>query len=113
MTGKRSSRTSTAQFCVAGMVWIRPTKTKLQYGIKTAFNGCCALENIVVEGDILQDINFSYSSKLTHDSLLSILRALVNNTEGAALTCTLGKENLAKLTDGEKALATEKGWTLA
>lgn len=90
-----------------------PPKTKLQYGINTAFNGCYALENIVVEGDILQDINFSYSSKLTHDSLLSILRALVNNTEGAALTCTLGAVNLAKLTDEEKAIATEKGWTLA
>lgn len=90
-----------------------PPKTKLQYGIKTAFNGCYALENIVVEGDILQDINFSHSSKLTHDSLMSILGALVNNTEGTTLTCTLGAANLAKLTDGEKAIATEKGWTLA
>ena len=90
-----------------------PPKTKLQNGINTAFNGCYALENIVVEGDILQDINFSYSSKLTHDSLMSILGALVNNTEGTTLTCTLGAANLAKLTDGEKAIATEKGWTLA
>lgn len=90
-----------------------PPKTKLQNNIKTAFNGCYALENIVVEGDILQDINFSYSSKLTHDSLMSIIGALTNNTEGTTLTCTLGKENLAKITDSEKAIATEKGWTLA
>ena len=89
-----------------------PPKTKLHYGIKTAFNGCYALENIVVEGDILQDINFSYSSKLTHDSLMSIINALVNNTEGTTLTCSLGTTNLAKLTDAEKAIATEKGWTL-
>ncbi|MBQ8756817.1 MAG: hypothetical protein IJZ48_01035 [Oscillospiraceae bacterium] len=90
-----------------------PPKTKVQNGINTAFNGCYALENIVVEGDILQDINFSYSSKLTHDSLMSILGALVNNTEGTTLTCTLGATNLAKLTDEEKAIATQKGWTLA
>ena len=90
-----------------------PPKTKLQGGINTAFNGCYELENIVVEGNILQDINFSYSSKLTHDSLMSIINALVDNTEGTTLTCTLGAANLAKLTDGEKAIATEKGWTLA
>jgi uncharacterized protein YndB with AHSA1/START domain len=32
---------------------------------------------------------------------------------GTTHTCTIGTANLAKLTDAEKAIATEKGWTLA
>jgi hypothetical protein len=32
---------------------------------------------------------------------------------GTTYTLTLGSTNLAKLTDAEKAIATEKGWTLA
>ena len=53
---------------------------------------------------------FSPVSKLTHDSLLNILNALPETTE--AYTCTLGSTNLAKLTDEEKAIAIDKGWTL-
>lgn len=53
---------------------------------------------------------FSPLSKLTHDSLLNILNALPETTE--AYTCTLGSTNLAKLTDEEKAIAIDKGWTL-
>jgi hypothetical protein len=78
---------------------------------------CAALENIVFEKanadkqiGISGAINFSSSTKLTHDSLISILEAL---QDGAKKTCTLGSTNLAKLTDDEKAIATDKGWTLA
>ncbi len=78
------------------------------------FSGLSALENIVVEGVIGNTISFATSSKLTHDSLMSIINALKDYSGSTSTyTCTLGTTNLAKLTDTEKAIATEKGWTLA
>lgn len=70
------------------------------------------LEEILFTEDstIAAKIDVADCVKLSHESLMSILYAL---KDGANLTCTLGKSNLAKLTDGEKAIATEKGWTLA
>ena len=68
------------------------------------------LENIVFEGVIGNNIDFRYCTKLTKDSLLSIIAALKSGVSG--LTCTLGTTNLAKLTDAEKAVATGKGWEL-
>ena len=51
---------------------------------------------------------------LTKDSLLSLLAILKDNSStGTKYTITLGATNLAKLTDEEKAIATEKGWSLA
>ena len=77
-----------------------------------AFGGATALENIeFVPNTIPISIDFSYCKKLTHDSLMSIINglAVVETTQ----TLTLGTTNLAKLTDEEKAIATEKGWSLA
>lgn len=80
----------------------------------SAFTGCSALENVTFEGTIANNISLSSSSKLTHDSLMSVINALYNfsgTTE--TRTCTFGSTNLAKLTDAEKAIATQKGWSLA
>lgn len=78
------------------------------------FGGLSALENIVVEGVIGNSISFANSTKLTHDSLMSIINALKDYSEtGGTYTLTIGSTNLAKLTDAEKAIATQKGWTLA
>lgn len=56
---------------------------------------------------------FSKSTKLSHDSLMSIINALQDLT-GTEITrsIVLGTTNLAKLTDAEKAIATQKGWSL-
>ena len=85
---------------------------KLTYG--TSFNKCYALKNITFEGIIGNNISFSASTKLTHDSLMNVIEHLKDLT-GTDLTrtLTLGDTNLAKLTDSEKAIATQKGWTLA
>lgn len=82
--------------------------------IANAFQYCNALENLTIEGTIGQDgLNVSWSP-LTHASLMSILDALKDYSgTGTTHTVTLGAINLAKLTDTEKQLATEKGWTLA
>ena len=81
------------------------------------FHTCNALENIVIEGKIgTNGFNVSWSTKLTHDSLISIINALKDyseDTSGTTWAITLGTTNLAKLTDAEKAIATQRGWTLA
>lgn len=72
-----------------------------------AFNNCSALENVEIEGTIGKDgFNVSSCTKLTHDSLMSILNA------GRNCTLNLGTANLEKLSVEEKAVAIEKGCTL-
>lgn len=79
---------------------------------QSLFNDCSELEDIVFDGTIGQNFMMYNCDKLTHDSLMSILNCLETKTEGT-WTVTLGTTNLAKLTDAEKVIATEKGWTLA
>ena len=75
------------------------------------FTYCRSLEELTVEGTIGKDLDLHYSTLLTHGSLLSILAALEEKTSGT-FTLNLGQANLDKLTAEEKALATNKGWTL-
>ena len=81
------------------------------------FSFCENLENLTIEGTIGQNkFSVTHSTKLTHDSLMSIINALQDktaDTSGTSWVCTLGATNLAKLTDAEKQIATGKGWTLA
>ena len=49
-------------------------------------------------------------AKLSVNSLLSLLNALCENGQG--LKCKIGTTNLGKLTDAQKAIATDKGWEL-
>ena len=71
-----------------------------------------SIENLSVEklpdADMLKA--FASLSKLTHDSVMNLINALPVSTGGHTLT--LGSTNLAKLTDEEKAIAIDKGWTL-
>lgn len=83
-----------------------------------AFSGCSGLINVTFEGTIGQnDLSFSQSTKLSHDSIVNMFRNNLkdysDDTSGTSHTLTLGSANLNKLTDTEKAIATEKGWTLA
>ena len=54
-----------------------------------SFNGCSALENILFEGVIAAKISFSQSTKLSKDSITSIINALSTTTSG--LTVSLSK----------------------
>lgn len=81
------------------------------------FSGCSGLEVLNVTEDsviAVSGMNLTYCTKLTHDSLMSVINALKDYSgTGTTRTVTLGATNLAKLTDAEKAIATQKGWTLA
>ena len=80
------------------------------------FQNCTNLEEIRITSEIkINGFDVHWSTKLTHESLMSILNALAdksNDTSGTEWVCTLGTENLNKLSATEIAVATEKGWSL-
>lgn len=80
------------------------------------FDLCPELENIVFNGVIkISGVDLSPCTKLTHNALMSAVNALYDYTsEGTTGTFNLilGAANLDKLTDEEKLIATNKGWTL-
>lgn len=90
---------------------------KLIVGENTVFHAAMFsfsynIEEITFEGTIAMNLAMNIS-KLTHDSLMSAINCLKDYSgSGASYTLTIGATNLAKLTDAEKAIATQKGWTL-
>ena len=97
------------------------TVDALSFGDNCSFGNtfwnCTNLVNLTLNGSITKNgFNVSWSKSLSHDSLLGILNALKDYSEDASGTSwvvTLGTANLNKLTDEEKAIATQKGWTIA
>ena len=76
----------------------------------SAWMNCKALVNLGGFGAIKESIDLSPCTKLTVDSLMNVI------TQAATVTgksMKFGSDNLAKLTDEQKAVATNKGWTLA
>ena len=83
--------------------------------IYQVFAGCYALKNVTFEGTIPVRGNssvFSSCSQLTVDSLMSFINALTNMSDTATYTITIGSTNLAKLTDEQIQIATDKKITL-
>ena len=74
------------------------------------FYGCSALEEVHIH-NLGENLDLSACTKLTHDCLVELINNL--QTVTSTKTLTLGSTNLAKLTDEEKQVATNKGWTLA
>lgn len=74
------------------------------------FNGCTNLKSILMTG---MKVNFdiSASTQFERSDLVTILNNLATVT--TTKTLTMGATNLAKLTDSDKEIATNKGWTLA
>ena len=74
------------------------------------FSNCSKLEQIHMTG-MKVSFDIHYSTLFTREALVEILNnlATVTNTQ----TLTMGSTNLSKLTDEDKAIATNKGWTLA
>ena len=75
------------------------------------FSSCSALTDITGNPNFKTSLSLSASPNLTHDSLMVVINGL--QTVATAQTLTLGATNLAKLTNEEKKVATDKGWTLA
>ena len=79
-------------------------------GMSQMFYNCSELKEIHMTG-MKVSFDISASTKFTESALVEILNNLATVTSTQKLT--MGSTNLAKLTDAEKAIATNKGWTLA
>lgn len=79
--------------------------------MENTFAGCSELTNLGGFKGLKVGLSLSSSKKLTHESLMNVITnlAIVSETH----TLALGETNLAKLTDEEKSIATNKGWTLS
>ena len=78
------------------------------------FNNSTALENIVITGVIGQNgFDVTSCTKLTVDSLLSIFNALQDKTGiSGTWTVSIGDNNIAKLTDEQLSIASNKNWVV-
>lgn len=75
-----------------------------------AFTECTALTEFHATG-MKVSFDLSSSTKMSESALVEVLNNLATVT--STKTLTLGSTLLAKLTEEEKAIATQKGWTLA
>ncbi len=78
--------------------------------MSSMFYGCSKLKSILMTG-MKTNFDISASTKFERTDLVTILNNLATVTSTKKLT--MGATNLAKLTDEDKAIATNKGWTLA
>ena len=79
------------------------------------FYSCGELETIVCDGLQLPDIDMSdiylnNCPKLTVDSIVGLLNALPQSTHNYSFK--IGQTNIDKLSEGQKSIATNKGWKL-
>lgn len=84
-------------------------------GLTDAFFNCEKLENLLVGKNFLASalitsFNLSTCNALSHDSLVHVFARLATRTNGPTLK--IGATNLAKLTEAEIAVATDKGWSV-
>lgn len=96
------------------LIWIDEVEVAETSTFSKSFDYCKNLEHAIFTGVLATNgLDLHWSTKLDKESLLSIIGILQDKTSaGSTWTVTLGTENLAKLTDAEKAVATQKGWTL-
>lgn len=76
-------------------------------------SGCPNVTTVELGQGYKQTLYLNNMPNLSHDSLLQNLNALADLTGQTAKKLVLGSVNLAKLTDEEKAIATNKNWTLS
>lgn len=76
----------------------------------SCFSGCTSLKSILMTG-MKVSFDIHYSTQFETDDLVTILNNLATVT--TSQTLRMGATNLAKLSDEQKKIATDKGWTLA
>ena len=78
------------------------------------FKNCSNLTNVTLGDNFnCNNLDLSASTKYSTDTLVAMLTALADRSNQSAYTLTLGAPNLAKLSNAQKAIATDKNWTLA
>lgn len=89
---------------------IQPNDTENVTNMSNMFFYCSGLKSILMTG-MKVSFDISASTKFERADLLIILNNLATVT--TTKTLKMGTTNLAKLNDEDKAIATNKGWTLA
>ena len=75
---------------------------------------CPSLINVTIEsGFNCNNLVLSASTRYTAETIVSWLEALADRTGQTTFKLTIGATNLNKLTAEQKAIATNKNWTLA
>ncbi|MEE0858721.1 MAG: leucine-rich repeat domain-containing protein [Acutalibacteraceae bacterium] len=78
-----------------------------------SFYYCSNIVELTVEdGFNAGNFNLSYFTGLEVDTLLNVLNALADRTDTTSAVIIFGSTHLAKLTDEQKAIATDKNWIL-
>lgn len=105
---------SSAQFMFAGCSSLEEvgeiTFIDNIFSIQGIFNGCRSLKILHLR-NINKSLDISASTLFERDALLEVINNL--KTVTSTRTLTMGETNLAKLTDEDKEIAINKGWTLA
>lgn len=90
------------------------TFTTASQGTNEPFANLPKLKNLTINGELDFSTSWKSATLLTVESLLSLINALYDYSATTTRpTLTIGSTNLAKLTDAQKAIATQKGWNLA
>ena len=107
-TSKVTDMSNMFKYCYS-LVSVPQMDTSKVTDMSNMFWYCSRLEEIHTYG-MKVSFDISPSTSFTESALVEILNNLasVSTTQ----TLTMGSINLAKLTDDEKAIATDKGWTL-
>lgn len=89
--------------------------TSKVHNMRNMLNNCHSLEtlkcdNLILPNIELGNIGLVYSTKLSVDSIVGLLNALPQSDKGYSFQ--IGSDNIGKLSDEQKAIATDKGWTL-
>ena len=79
----------------------------------TAFYNCGRIEFVTLEQGFAASLNISYSLLYSVETLVAMFEAYADLTGQATATLTIGPVNIAKLTEEQIAILTEKNVTLA
>jgi polygalacturonase len=84
-------------------------------GFQSVFDRCGSLENIIFEGVIGKNgLGFGWSTKLSKNSITSIINALSSSTSGLSITLSKTAVNNAFTTSEWEALvSTKSNWTIS
>ena len=80
----------------------------------SAFTNCWRLIDVTLGDNFnCNSLNLSASTLYSRETILQWFNALADRTGSTAYTLTIGAKNLAKLTEQDILIATNKNWTLA
>ena len=104
---------SSAFYGLLALTHLEIPNTITQIG-SDSFYSCSNVTELVIEdGFNATNLNLSYFSLITADDIVAVMNALYDRTGRESYKLILGNTHLEKLTDEQKAIATDKNWILS